>query len=145
VKSTSCTAALALLFLFACGGGNKSNPTAPQSQIVVSVFLDSFTANGGVLQATVSIDGQELGHSDWTTLPQGCLSTCQVLGSEDGTLASGMHTVTVKVVRQTLDTVSYDVRGTVFLNTPTANGTIPLPLQSASLKAQGTVDYDISV
>jgi len=139
MKMIACALGLSLLLL-SCGGGHRT-PTSPQNQVIASVFLDSFTANGGVLQATVSLDGQELGHSDWTTLKNGCEQNCQVLGSEDIVPAAGMHTVTVKVVRQTLDVISYNVQGSLFLASPTSSATIPLILQQADLKAGGTVDF----
>ena len=140
MKTTACALGLSLLLL-SCGGGHGKTPTSPQNQVVASVFLDSFTTNGGVLQATVSLDGRELGRSDWTTLKGGCLANCQILGSEDTLPAAGMHTVTVKIVQQTLDVVSYNVQGALFLSSPTSTATIPLTLQEADLKVGGTVDF----
>lgn len=144
MKATSCAAASALaLLLLSCGGGSHSTPTSPQSQLAVSVVLDAFS-NGGVLAASVSLDGRELGRSDWSTLKDGCTAICVVQGSQDSLPSPGPHTVTVTVLRETLDVVDYNVRGSVFLTTSGGTGTIPLTLQTVDLKAGDTVRYDIS-
>jgi hypothetical protein len=140
MKAASCAAALSLL-LIACGGGNRSTPTGPQSQFVISVLLDTFSA-GSVLAASVSLDGRELGRSDWSSLG-GCTGTCLIQGAQDAIPAAGPHTVTVTILRETAGVIDYNVKGTVFLTTPQGDGTIPLPLQTAKLKPGDAVTYDI--
>jgi hypothetical protein len=143
LKATSCAAAVLSLLLLACGGGSRNSPTSPQGQLVVSVVLDAFS-KGGVLAASVAVDGRELGRSDWSTLKDGCTSTCVVEGAQDSAPSPGPHTVTVTVLRQTLAVVDYNVRGSVFLAVTEGTGSIPLTLQTVNLKAGDTVRYDIS-
>jgi len=143
MKATACAAALALL-LAACSGGHSSTtPTSPQNQLAVSVTLDLFSP-GALLAASISLDGQEIGRSDWSSTG-GCTGPCLVLGAQNTIPAAGHHTVTVTVLRETLPSVDYDVRGEVFLSTPDASGTIPLPVQSQKLTPGGTVTYDIQI
>lgn len=145
MKATACAAALALLLLAACGGGHRSTttPTGPQDQLAVSVTFDLFSP-GALLTASVSLDGQEIGRSDWSSTG-GCTGPCLVLGAQNTIPAAGHHTVTVTVLRETVPSVAYDVRGEVFLSTSNASGTIPLPVQSQNLTPGGTVTYDIQI
>jgi len=132
---------LALLSL-SCGGngGKTSTPTSPQAPLAVVVLLDAFS-QGEVLAATVSFDGQVIGSSDWSSLG-GCLGGCLLQGVGSTLPAAGKHTVTVTVLRQVGDVVTYEIRGNVFLN---AIGTIPLPLETPALKAGGSIDYSVDV
>jgi len=53
--------------------------------------------------------------------------------------------VTVTILRESVPVIDYSVRGTVFLSTAQANGSVPLPLQSGNLKPGDTVTYDIQI
>ncbi len=142
MKANTCAAGLALLLLLGCGSGHRSTPTGPQSQLVATILLDTFSS-GSVLAATVSLDGHEIGRSDWGTVG-GCIGTCLVQGAQDSLPAPGPHTVTVTILRQTVDIIDYDFRGSVFLSEPAGTGSIPLPLQTKKLMAGGSVTYDFS-
>jgi len=144
MKATACAAARSLLLLAACGGGHSSTaPTGPQSQFAANIILDTFSA-GTVLTASVSLDGQEIGRSDWSSVG-GCTGPCIILGAQDTVPAPGHHTVTVTILRESVPVIDYSVRGTVFLSTAQANGSVPLPLQSGNMKPGDTVTYDIQI
>lgn len=144
MRATSCAATLSLLLLVACSGGHSSTtPTGPQSQFAVNVVLDLFSP-GSLLAASVSLDGQELGRSDWSSLG-GCTGPCLIVGAQSALPAPGHHTVTVTILRESVPSIDYDVRGTVFLSAPEGNGTIPLPVDSAGLKPGDSVTYDIQI
>jgi len=141
MSKTTCAVVLSLLAL-SCGGNSQRNntPTNPQAPLTVVVVLDAFS-QGAVLAASVSFDGQEIGSSDWSSFG-GCVTGCLLQGTGATLPPKGTHKVTVTILRQVGDVVSYNVRGTVFLN---ATGTIPLPLQTPDLKAGGSVDYGVDI
>jgi hypothetical protein len=143
MKATACAAALSLLLLAACGGHGSTTPTGPQSQFSVNIVLDLFSA-GALDAASVSLDGQEIGRSDWSSFG-GCTGTCLILGGQNAAPAPGHHTVTVTILSESLPAVDYNVRGTAFVSTLDTNGTIPLPLQTGNLKPGDTVTYDIQI
>ena len=142
--TTTCAAALSLLLLAGCGGGhNSTTPTGPQSKFAVTIVLNLFSP-GSLLAASVSLEGQELGRSDWSSTG-GCTGPCLIVGAQSALPTHGHHTVTVTILRESVPSIDYDVRGTVFLSAPEGNGTIPLPVDSASLKPGESVTYDIQI
>jgi hypothetical protein len=143
MKVAACAAALSLLLLAACGGHSTTTPTSLQNQFAVDVVLDPFSA-GFVLAASVSLDGQEIGRTDWSSLG-GCNGPCLVQGAQGTVPAPGHHTVTVTILRESAPVIDYNVQGNAFVTTADTNGTIPLPLQTGNLKPGDSVTYDIQI
>ena len=143
MKIVRSAAVLPLLFLLACGSSSKSSPTASQSQLAVAMLLDTFST-GSLLAASVSLDGQEIGRSDWSNIG-GCIGTCLIQGAQGTFPAPGPHTVTVTILNETPSLIDYNVSGTVFLTTSTIDGTIPLALQTLKLPVGGTAKYSITI
>ena len=144
MKAVVCAAALSLLLLTACGKhSSTTTPTGLQNQFAVDVVLDPFSA-GFVFAASVSLDGQEIGRSDWSSLG-GCTGPCLVQGAQGTIPAPGHHTVSVTILRESAPVIDYNVQGHAFVSTPDANGTITLPLQTGNLKPGDSVTYDIQI
>jgi hypothetical protein len=143
MKAAVCAAALSLLLLAGCGGHSTTTPTGLQNQFAVDVVLDPFST-GFVLAASVSLDGQEIGRTDWSSLG-GCTGPCLVQGAQGTVPAPGHHTVSVTILRESAPVIDYNVQGNAFVTTPDTNGTIPLPLQTGNLKPGDSLTYDIQI
>jgi hypothetical protein len=100
--------------------------------------------DGAVLEATVLYDGQELAGAR-SRCPE--RSGCAELELEASVLsATGHHTISFQVLRQSQEVIDYRAEGTVLVTREDVNlGGVPIRLgpRHARLEAGGTVTFDI--
>lgn len=145
----SLTFVLSLALLAACGGGGGhggSGPTAPPegNQILATVTLADL-GGAGLVNATLSLDGQKIGEQDWSNLPSGCGAGCFVIGPASN-VSSGAHTLTVTAVKLSGARGNYAVFGNVLV-TPSSGAAreVDLPQKNVTLQAGGKVDFQITI
>ena len=143
---------MALLTLVACKGEVNFSPTAPQFSNIANVGIRTLeiSANlvaerGSCLEATILYDGRELPGAR-TICPKsaGCteLEIAAVTPS-----VSGHHTISIQLLRQSLEVDDYLVEGTVLVTRAglTMGGaTIGLGPERTSLRSGESVTFDIA-
>ena len=148
---------LAFLTTLGCDNSMSFNPAAPQwpdwsdwapvpGNRSLQIHGTLEIQEGAVLEATVLYDGQEVpGARSRCPNPAGCAE----LELEASVLsASGQHTISFQVVRQSQGVIDYRAAGTVLVSHENVNlGGVPLPLgpTHATLEAGGAVDFEVQL
>jgi hypothetical protein len=150
VRSALAVLALSLVCL-ACGGGGGSSPTEPTpptstgKRFQFTVGAQSTILQGGVIEATVSVDGREVSRRDWSGTSGSCQLLCSLVSDVRG-LSAGNHTVTFTVVRQTRTTVDYTVTCNGIVTHENGSQEVAnLPHQRAQLRAGQSVSFNIRI
>jgi hypothetical protein len=149
VRLATAIVVLAVVCL-ACGGGGGGNspteppaPTGKRFQFVVGA--QSTVLQGGVIEATVSVDGREVSRRDWSGTSDSCQILCDQTADVRG-LSAGNHTVTFTVVRQTRTTVDYTVTCNGIVIHENGNQEVAnLPPQRRQLRAGQSVTFSIRI
>ena len=138
--------AVVLVVLSACGGGGHgsgSGPTSPtesKSRLTLGGLVTPFGA-GAPQEVRLFLDGNEVAKQDFGA---GCLIGCTASANLEG-VARGQHTFFLTVTRQTRASVSYViVMDGLYVDSSGLPTQIPARTSTVSLKAGGTVSYNIS-
>lgn len=130
----------------ACGGGGGGSPTQPPpatgNLVTVAIGVNSLDPGQGVREASVSLDGREVGRRSW---PGGCAGGCLANGMVSNVPADA-HTVSFTVLAQSRPSVRYFGLGTVVVR-DTASGRerrFDLPRQNATLRVGQSISYPVS-
>jgi hypothetical protein len=131
--------------LLACGdggggGGGPTGPTAPPppaSQLLINLALVSL--NGGLEEAILSFDNREVARP--VCNPAGvCQMTATITGA-----SRGNHTVSVTVVRQNRQSVTYQAVGQADFVDSGGSRSVPLQQRQVTLRVGQSVVYEISI
>jgi hypothetical protein len=141
---------LSLVCLACGGGGGGSSPTEPPppssgKQFRFTTGATSAILQGGVIEATVSVDGREVSRMDWSGTSGSCVVLCTIPSDVRG-LSAGNHTVTFTVVRQTRTIVDYFVTCNGIVTHENGNQqVVNMPQQRAQLRVGQSVTFNIRI